>query len=200
MLRNYEKFPEELINNEHADIDVLCENVDDFILKLGLEPFYRRDDRIHFAALVDGFSIPIDLRCPGDGYYCEKWEKNMLLNRVLYKNKIFVMSPSDYFYSLTYHALIHKQTFSTEYLSRLISMGKELGIMVDSENELKNRLLDFLKKEGYFVTNSSDVALRINVNNIPNEYIQIKKSWAVKSFCANLGCGPRRFLRKILHF
>ena len=73
----------------------------------------------------------MDFRYLGDNYYEKKWEKDILESKILYKKTFFVPNETDYFFSLIYHVLIHKDKITEEYKNRLNQLSKNLIFSID---------------------------------------------------------------------
>lgn len=109
IMRNYE----ELLNDNfycsgHADIDFLTDDVNKFVKVLKAFPRFIEDDKIHYLVDIDGTEVIIDVRTVGDDYYCKKWEKEILKNRIRINNW-YVTDSENYYYSLVYHAILQKK-------------------------------------------------------------------------------------------
>ena len=127
VLRTFEDFGKKSFLTNHPDIDLLCEDVTAVVQCLHAIPRAKSDDKVHYYVLIGGNKVPVDIRRPGDGYYCETWEKDILAKRVK-KDKYYVMDSENYFFSLLYHARIQKASFSNDYINRLIELGRRIGV------------------------------------------------------------------------
>lgn len=157
VLRNYENLLDPKIYvGGHGDIDMLCENSQD-IAKILNAKSYGKDDGTHYFVLINGERAYLDLRHIGDDYYCEKWEKDLLNNRV-HHECFYVMNNEDYFYTLVFHAILQKKKFSEEYRNRLTDMANALGIDAGNcqENDFLRLLMDHMKEKGYVFRYSKD--------------------------------------------
>ncbi len=168
VLRNYENMLDrDLFVGNHADVDLLCEKSMDIVKLLDAYPAWKdpskqRGDGIHYFLTIGDNRVRFDLRQVGDGYYCEKWEKDLLRRRKSHKG-FFVMDDKDYFYTLIYHAILQKRHFSDEYKFRLSQMADSLQIQMNRYDEggfisvLENymRLMDyrFTYSQDYLVPN-----------------------------------------------
>lgn len=151
VLRNYEAFETEQLLDEHADIDVLCADVLRFASTVGAEPRTEKRDRAHYWLLIAGKPVSLDVRSPGDGYYDENWARALLDHRRLYQGAFYVPEPAAYFYSLLYHAVVHKRALSDEYRERLTAMAAELGIDI-AQAPFYGVLNDYMRQNGYYYT------------------------------------------------
>lgn len=163
VLRNYENLLEpELYVSGHGDIDLLCDDAQSIARLVEAQPKAPKstrlqDDGIHYLIFVDGSPVQLDLRQVGDGYYCAKWEKDLLERKVKY-DCFYVMNPVDYFYTLAYHAILQKRSFSDEYNARLNQMAKDLNLQVGPQDErgFINMLEKHMRENGYRFSYSSD--------------------------------------------
>ncbi len=115
------------------------------------------DDGIHYLIYVSGQPVQLDLRQVGDGYYCTKWEKDLLERKVM-KDGFYVMADEDYFFTLAYHAILQKRSLSREYFIRLCHMADDLDLSIKeySESGLLHLLENHMQERGYRFTYSHD--------------------------------------------
>jgi len=174
ILRNFEDLPDKFFTYEHNDIDILT---DDFmripyITNGGKSPF---NDKFPPVVKIGSKEIPFDFGYPEDGYYDEKWSKDILKRRVLYHG-FYVPSKEDYFYSLFYHAVFHQKKISSEYKKKLSSLVRELGINETIEqtfNDLpksKEFLEKYMANRGYLHTNSLQYKI---IHNKPVRFVKV---------------------------
>jgi|SRR5690554_775385 len=156
VLRNYDNLLEdEIYMDGHGDIDLICENSIKLASDIGAldHPGHVRNGEgngSHYIIYIDGVEVSLDLRHIGDGYYCEQWERDILERRRLH-NGFYVLSEEDYFYTLVYHAIFQKDTFSKNYQGRLKKMGEDLGVEIKSNSIpfYVNLLEEHMKQHGY---------------------------------------------------
>ena len=164
VLRNYEGLPEEIYINEHNDIDLICESKENCAYILNAEKVFPEEYRIHYRAKVGDKYANFDLRYVGDNYYFKEIEKNILENRVYNEKGFFVLNPENYYYTLMYHALIHKKIFKPDYKTRLINMSNQI-----TENTTTEEMLQILKKwlqtNKYLITIPKDKSVDFNMKN-----------------------------------
>ena len=157
ILRNYEGFFDDILIEGHNDIDVLCASKQDRKNMVNILQATTRigiDNGIHYKFMYRDKEVALDIRTVGDGYYDEKWQKNMIKNRIYNDLGFYTMNTSDYFYSLIYHAIYQKKEFSEEYSTRLQSMDiKTKGY---SEQQFEEMLYDFMTKNDYYYTKTYD--------------------------------------------
>ncbi len=199
VIRNYEKYPEELFTPGHGDMDVLCENRGRIIRELGLSNRGNWKDDVHFHAIISGISLPIDLREVGDGYFCRDWERDMLLDRVMHKDLFYVMNEENYFYSLAYHSIVHKSKVSEEYYIKLKGMATSMGLDIHSHEDLYLILNTYLRRKGYRATSSNDRALFLNFSKIEKDLIDKKARYVFNHFIWNYMAKTNRIVSRIVN-
>lgn len=142
ILRNFETLEDEL-DALHPDIDLLVENKTLAINILNAKATTDKAYRVQYDVLIDNKNINFDLRHIGDNYYCEKWERELISTRIK-ENYFFRPDENNYFYSLAYHALLHKQYISKDYIMRLIEISKSFQLNIDKTNFIEAGMLDIL--------------------------------------------------------
>lgn len=147
ILRNWENFYDDLFIEGHNDIDILCKNekhkkkiINIFDAQPAKNNFYN--SKYFFVWLNK--KIYLDFRVVGDGYYCKRWEKNMLESKVLNEKGFYSLNQNDYFYSLIYHAMIHKGCLINDYRSVLNS--------IKQVDDFETELIHFMKANKYFLS------------------------------------------------
>ncbi|MCM8539221.1 MAG: hypothetical protein NE328_03030 [Lentisphaeraceae bacterium] len=116
VLRWFEDLPN-IEQGEDIDFLIADEDIDKFSTLLVPYPYNN-------AQKIDLYSAS---GLPGSAYQALPYfqtnlAKQILNNRILYKNLYFIPSPKDHFYSLTYHAVYHKAETS--------------GLPIDSDGQL----------------------------------------------------------------
>ena len=176
VLRNFENLlSPDMYLDGHGDIDLLCIDSQQIVglLDAGSDrpdtPPYRGDG-VHYFIMVNNQKVSLDLRYVGDDYYCKEWEDNLLLNRVRF-GCFYVMDKVNYFYTLVYHAILQKRSFSEEYRSRLTQMASCIGCMLSdtSESGFLRLLEDYMRANQYKFVFSKDYL-------VPNRFSLVDKS------------------------
>lgn len=189
ILRNYEGLPKEIYINEHNDIDIICESKENCAYILNAEKVFPEEYRIHYKAKVADKYANFDLRYIGDNYYEEKLEKEILERRVYNKAGFYVLSEEDYYYTLLYHAIIHKKIFKPDYKARLISKNNSIINKNTTIEEMIEILKKWLQKHNYLVTSPEDKSVDFNFENA-NKFrplVEIKKrNLSLTEFDANI--------------
>lgn len=201
VLRNYENLLDDSIYvGGHEDIDILCDKSSSVIDALGAISNRNKPDGTHYHIFVNGDRVNLDLRSVGDGYYCEKWQKEMLENCVLYKS-FYVMNNSDYFFSLIHHAILQKTHFSDEYKDRLHIMANQLGIELtnyDKENFLAC-LQNYMKEHGYTFEYTKDPSIPLQYQLVESSLIVNDKSRKRARLFFLICTGTRKFIVDIAY-
>lgn len=132
VLRNHENLPDELFSADHPDIDFLTMDLDLFnTVSKSESRSSRKIDSVHRKINISGNEIAVDVRSVGDGYYDKRWEQDMLAGRVYDNRGFYILDGDNYFYSLIYHAIVQKKTFSDDYKTRLQEMRGKNGLIND---------------------------------------------------------------------
>ena len=157
ILRNAEILPLEFKSDLHGDIDLLTDDYPNMQLILNASPVFKEIHRVHHCLKVGKNNVLFDFRYVGDNYYCEKFECDLLNNRILNQNNIYICNRSDAFYSLIYHALIHKRKIAPDYYNKIFTLFLKLGLDKkynieewSNQFDLYFKLLeDFMEKRNY---------------------------------------------------
>lgn len=156
VLRNYDNLlDDDIYMSGHGDVDLMCDDSTVFAQVIGALPqkFHVKNgkhDKTHYYIYLKNNYVSLDLRHIGDGYYCEKWEKEILERKVFY-NGFYVMSKKDYFYTLIYHAIFQKPFLSNDYKSRLAEMAKNLNLNIKnvSTSDFISLLESYMRENNY---------------------------------------------------
>lgn len=167
VMRNFENLPDSCQLGPHSDIDIMTAAPAEFCRLLNLKRASRIPRRAVWRVRVADSYVNMDIRSPGDGYYPDKMAESMIESRIVNGNGIPVPGGKDYFYSLLYHALIHKYALSEEYRERLVKMARALSIFPQEKEDEKTFLLrllhDYMKDNAYSFVEPRD--LTVNFNN-----------------------------------
>lgn len=111
----------------------------------------------------------------GDNYYDRLWQSNLLKNKKLNKDGIYILDEEDQFWTLLYHGLIHKQNFE-KYNNILKEISQKLNLPYkNNKNYLLKVLNKYLKKHGYKIGLHLDsVAGHLETQNI-RDYLKKRK-------------------------
>lgn len=147
VLRNFDDLPDKHRLELHGDIDLLVGNYADAILAANARPLFDDPHRVHHAVVIAGQAIPFDFRHVGDDYYDPRWERDILAARRLTEGGFYAPDEQNHFFSLLYHAAIHKETVAPDYAAKLGQLAGNLGIELPSGAFFDNprRLRAFLR-------------------------------------------------------
>lgn len=163
ILRNYEALPDEIYENDHNDIDIICKSLEDVAYVLNAVPEFKEEYRVHYKTKVEGKIAYFDLRHIGDNYYYEKIEERILANKIYNPKGFYTVNQEDYFYTLLYHALIQKKEFKNDYKEKLKKLDLEKRI---DENTTEKQYVEILKKwlkeNDYIITYPIDKSVIMN--------------------------------------
>jgi hypothetical protein len=185
VLRNFEEFPNQITLDEHSDVDLLVENKNLLLYTVGAKAIFRQKYRVHYNILIDGKNVPFDVRHVGDSYFDQAWQKEVLKSRVLEKNIFYRPNTAEYFYTLLYHALVHKPSFGKDYEKRL----NKLGQLMKNESPTLDVLHTFMTENNYKFCEPKDFSVFYNLD-LSKMSIQRKFHWIylpkLKSVIKNL--------------
>jgi hypothetical protein len=177
ILRNFETIHDEM-DSLHPDIDILTDNQDNAISILNAQKTFSKKYRVQYKVLIDNKYINFDLRFTGDNYYDINWQKDILASRI---KQDFYYRPTDinYFYSLLYHALLHKPKLGYDYERRLLELNDKC-LAVSSRKyfsvlEIFNELEEFIDTHKYYVSYPNDFSVYWNYQL----YSNINPSWSL---------------------
>ena len=168
VLRNFEWLPDQFRTAEHGDIDLLTDSAGELAFVANARRIFPEPYRIHYAVKIGREEVRFDFRHVGDDYYDPKWENFMLVERQWNGRGFHVPPPEDYFYSLLYHALVHKPKVSADYVEKLERLAADLklpGVNAATFTQpcKAKRLLDvFLKLKGFEYRRPGDLSVHFN--------------------------------------
>lgn len=175
IMRNYSNLlSEELYISGHPDIDILCENSAELAETINAKQ-YKKDDITHYYIFIKNKVVSLDLRYVGDGYYPTNWQLNILQSKELHHDGFYVMNKLNYLYSLTYHAVIQKRAISKEYIDFLLKLSDEIGVKVDTSNQIKSlieNLEEYMINNNYNYTYTKDKTVVLNRKYISSHLIE----------------------------
>ena len=142
--------------SEEDDWDILCDNMQSFIKEIKAKPLNSNMECYNYY--VGEKKLYLDIRCAGDGYYDEKWERDMLDNRI-FKDGMYILNNANYINSIVYHCLVHKDTIDYDkYKEVFTNSGR-------NTNEYIEKLSLFMKKNGYRALVPKDRGVSFNKEN-----------------------------------
>lgn len=186
VLRNFENLPDSCRLGKHSDIDILTSAPDELVRMLNL----KRASSLPFRAIwktdVAESFVKFDIRSADDGYYPPEIVAHLLENKVVNEKKIPVPAGKDYFYSLLYHALIHKYKVADDYKKRLTAMAVQLGCISHQDSDelpeasLKDILVAWMNENSFCFCEPKD--LTVHYNKKYTGSVPTSKLRAVKDF------------------
>lgn len=164
ILRNYENLPDEIYVNEHNDIDLICESRENVAYALNATKAQDEKYRVQYYVNVKGNQVNFDLRYIGDKYYDCDLEKDMLKYRIYNDKGFYTLSEEYYFYTLLYHAVIHKRNFANDYIKKL----DELNVDIEDFNlqGLIKQLDTWMIDNRYIIEKPNDLSVYFNLDNL----------------------------------
>ncbi len=168
VLRNFECLPYQYTLEKHGDIDLLVEDYQAARYIANASKVYKSRARVLTRVKINEKNVLVDLRHVGDNYYDERWQRDILLRRVLLNNQIYVPSAEDYFYSLLYHAAVQKPVIADDYRGRLVELAQNADIegidkkMFEKPLLVRQLLNSFLKQKNYRFTLPDDFSVYYN--------------------------------------
>lgn len=167
VLRNFEFLPFDFFAND-KDVDILCENVIDFISASNAKILSLTDGGAKLSIKVENKEVPFDIRFVGDNYYNPSWARDMLEQRVKTIDNIYVPRIDDYFFSLLYHSVLQKPEIKPTYINRFKILSKQLDFdffdnnKVGDKRYLASLIEGFLIFKNYSYTKPKDSEVYIN--------------------------------------
>lgn len=174
ILRNWDDiFDESIYGSCHEDIDILCESREHFIKLTGAKGIHHEKDRDNYVVSFGQNLVRFDVRWVGDGYYPTQMEERMLKNRILNNQCIYIPNLSDYYYSLSYHALLQKPLLSDEYLKKINVIHSSFFDSDEdvSEEKIYAELCSYLKSNGWAVEYPCDPGVYVNYERLKNIHV-----------------------------
>ena len=178
VLRNFENLEEQL-TSKHPDVDILTENKDLTIDVLNAVKTIHKSYRVQYSVMIDNKDINFDIRYVGDNYYHKNWEIELLKTKVKHDKGFYIPDNINLFYSLIYHALIHKQYISEDYIKQFLSLSiilkLDLKVCNIVDASLLDRLLSYMHEHNYDIVDPYDLSVFFNERLI-NKKIHIPVS------------------------
>lgn len=182
-----------------GDIDVLCENLEDFIAISNARRLGGNINLYHIC--IDGKNILFDVRFVGDMYFDPRWQKQILDRRVLNVDNIYIPRIDDYFFSHLYHAFLHKPFMYKKYFSRLDMLAKSIGLdnlynlLANNEVVKVAHIIEgYLLANGFRITIPVDEQADLNIKNVCLVEKKSKVFLYLRLVYARLKVMPSKFL------
>jgi len=173
VMRNYETLENE-VDALHPDIDVLCDDRALFVRLINGVATTGKSYRVQYYVYIRAKKVFFDVRSIHDNYYDEKWSREILRSRS-FRDGFFVPSPQNHFFSLLYHALLHKRELTQEYSDRLnaiFHLRNTDSVTPLIEGEWVGFLAGFMDKHDYKFVEPSDLTVYWNYRLIENVSFQ----------------------------
>lgn len=161
ILRGWEYLLEKDYSGIHGDIDILCDNMKRAREVLGAKKIHAGSCRSNYIVDCGEKMVQFDIRYVGDNYYCREWEKAMLLGRT-FRDFFYVLDDENYFYSLIYHILIHKEEINKKYFETLLSLSDNKPGFLFESGVLFTLLKKWMNDNGYNFVIPKDYAVKVN--------------------------------------
>jgi hypothetical protein len=168
VLRNYECLPKEYNMESHGDIDLLVSNYNEVAHVTNATKVFKSKRRVHNQIKIGQEDVLFDFRFIGDEYYDESWEKDILNRRIFNSSGFYTPEPKDYFFSLVYHAMVHKPQLAPDYKERLIKLANKLEVciltdeMFENSDLIRSLLSKYLTENNYNYTEPYDLSVYFN--------------------------------------
>lgn len=173
VMRNYASLLDEKTSDAHDDIDLLVSNRDLFVAVTGAVKTSSKPDRAKYLLLVGEQVHIFDLREVGDGYYDPALASDMIERRQVIAGYLCVPSQEDLFYTLLYHALIHKTSIAPDYATFFAKNASGMGlpdyaerIQKEGDAYLKELLSSWLVRHNYAYCKPLGAKVGFNEANI----------------------------------
>ena len=172
VLRNFDNLEEQL-TTKHPDVDVLTENKNLTKDILNAVQTTNKSYRVQHSVKINNKDINFDIRYVGDNYYDKNWEIELLKTKVKHAKGFYIADNLNLFYSLIYHALIHKKHISEDYIKQFLALSIRLNLNFKVCNLIDTNLLDILSS--YMSEHNYDIVAPYDLSVFFNERLINKK-------------------------
>src|SRR5690606_17042251 len=155
---------------------------------------YKKNYRVQYLVKVNRKNVYFDLRYIGDNYYDYKWQQNILYNKIKYKD-FYVPNDKNHFYSLMYHAFIHKPDLSEDYILRLIKMSSEIGFNYSKKSFVEYKVLDDMNN--FMSIHAYDYVEPFDLSVFFNELV-IRKFKSIQLYKRRIFSQKKGFIKSII--
>lgn len=201
VLRNYASLPASVAD---PDIDLLCNDYQKAASAINLS---QKEGRPYKGTtVVGGKALSVDLRFVGDQYYDPLWASEILSNRE-FTGAFYHPSMSDYFFSLLYHAKVHKPQVKQEYRTELSEIARLLDFdwftetTLSSDQEAARALSGYMRARGYSYQRAVDPGVHVHrpvVAGLPVSPIAQIQKGGVKTRMKKLRKSLKASIRKYI--
>jgi hypothetical protein len=165
VLRNWHDWDALGPTDSHPDVDLMVASVREASLALGAARCSRIPGRVNHRVLIGDRQVDFDLRSPGDGYMPESWAVTMLQERRR-EGSLWTPDPVAQFWSLLYHACVHKPEVAPDYHDKLTDLGHSIGVTYDRRDPIA-QLHDWLHTSDLTPTHPHDPSVHVNLAATP---------------------------------
>ncbi|MDC1396143.1 hypothetical protein N8312_01125 [bacterium] len=168
VLRNFEEDP---LLRPNSDLDLLAEDYQRLGSVMALKQHFEKGKPYKGILQIAGEEKNIDISFVGDGYIDQTWQLSML-NAKEKEGLLFRPDPQNYFFSLLYHAAVHKHEISERYRIRLLQLAEDIRFdgfthqTFNSPENITSIISGFMNSNGYIHENAIDEAIIQNQNVI----------------------------------
>ena len=196
VLRNADVLPENFWGND-KDLDILCRDLESYIL--AANAIKRGVGISSFEVIIESRKVDVDARFLGDDYYDRLWQEEMLSTKE-FNGVVPLLNLENYFFSLLYHARVHKNVVKPIYVSRLADMANALGFKLNecvlSDDRLCAQFMDsFFQNKGYKFTYPCDYACYQNIDRNVSRHLA-----HIKPMCFNWEFSLRLMRHNIINY
>ena len=196
VLRNDEQLPDIFKTELHGDIDILVRDENTAAGILNAKKVIQDPNRVQYANFINNEKVLWDIRSIGDDYYCRKWEENIINTRIKNNNHIYVPDAKNFFYSLVYHAILHKETIADDYYEKAGMKFKEASLDAIDQDGSRNVFgfyFDLLKKfmleHNYPYTRPKDYSVYFNEKIIDDDITtHLEKEYSLTKIKSIISC------------
>lgn len=172
VLRNAEYLPHNFWGND-KDIDILCDKLPQFLSAINAQK--KSNGIANFEVTIQSIKVDVDARFVGDDYYDRTWQEDMLATKN-YQGLVPQLNIEHYFYSLLYHARIHKSIVKSIYVPRLRQMAKAIMLNFDEKILFDDQSCaqffdEYFNLKGYKLTYPQDYACYENINRKVSRHV-----------------------------
>jgi hypothetical protein len=170
VLRNFEQLPNKSQILKQGDIDLLTDDAVELAYVANAKKMSIWPQRANYSVRIGEIDCLFDFRDISDDYYDLRWAREILNNRELKEAGFFAPNPVDHFYSLLYHAVVHKPLISDNYLE-IFSMIARADDFLDLNcdrlslrDSLPVILSSYMADHGYEYVEPRDFSVFFNSN------------------------------------
>lgn len=134
VLRNADRLRAPGRETDDDDIDILVSGLDEFVALTGAVKTDSKPAHTAYRLPVGSGVATLDVRVPEDGYYDPALSRDLLARGEIRDGIRVPRRPDHQFYSLLYHALIHKPAVAPGYAAYFRETAPALGLSGDASD------------------------------------------------------------------